>query len=108
MSAAVKTAARIDWSALSSKLKPETMASVNGFRRRHSELLKTVSELREHQVTIDFNRYKNVLKNKKVAEEAERAIKAFKPATIDLTEQLLMVSEQEKRLYVYLVVNRND
>ncbi|KAJ1330694.1 hypothetical protein BSLG_009146 [Batrachochytrium salamandrivorans] len=95
--AAVKAAARIDWSALSTKLKPETMASVNSFRRRHSDLLKTVTDLREHQVTIDFTRYKSVLKNQKVVEEAERAIKGFRPATVDLSEQLRMVADQEAK-----------
>eukprot|EP00842_Homolaphlyctis_polyrhiza_P003864 jgi/Hompol1/4479/HPOL_003674-RA len=88
-------AARIDWSALSAKLKPDTVAAVNAFRRRHGELAKVVADLKEHQVAIDFARYRSTLKNQKVVDEAEKAFKSFKPATYDLAEQLRIIKEKE-------------
>ncbi|KAH9265267.1 hypothetical protein BASA84_001744 [Batrachochytrium salamandrivorans] len=74
--AAVKAAARIDWSALSTKLKPETMASVNSFRRRHSDLLKTVTDRVSTKSHIDllatrvFSRIKRSLKRPSVPSKA--------------------------------------
>ncbi|KAJ3098504.1 ATP synthase d subunit [Phlyctochytrium planicorne] len=86
---------KIDWVALGSKLKPETLASVNAFRRRHADLVKTIGELKEQSTTIDFEHYRKVLKNKKVVNDAEKAFQAFKPATYDLSEQLRIIEQQE-------------
>ncbi|TPX67200.1 hypothetical protein SpCBS45565_g03977 [Spizellomyces sp. 'palustris'] len=89
--------ARIDWGALGTKLKPETVAAISAFRRRHTELTKTVTELREQSATIDFEAYRKVLKNKKVVNDAEKSFNAFTPATYDLGEQLRIIeSEQAK------------
>ncbi|KAJ1549403.1 ATP synthase d subunit, partial [Nowakowskiella sp. JEL0078] len=90
-------ATRIDWNALSSKLKPDTIAALNSFRSRHSELTKTISDLKEHQATINFDAYRAILSNKAVVDEAERALKAFKPATFDLTEQIRIIDQQEAK-----------
>ncbi|KAJ3020182.1 ATP synthase d subunit [Thoreauomyces humboldtii] len=91
-----QAATRVDWSALGSKLKPETVASVNAFRRRHTELTKTVTDLREQSATIDFQHYAKILKNQKVVQDAERAFKGFSPATYDLKEQLRAIESQQK------------
>ncbi|KAJ3108496.1 ATP synthase d subunit [Phlyctochytrium bullatum] len=88
---------KIDWSALSAKLKPETLASVNAFRRRHADLIKTVNELKEVNTTIDFEQYRKVLKNKKVVADAEKAFLAFKPATYDLSEQLRVIDQEQTK-----------
>ncbi|TPX31533.1 hypothetical protein SmJEL517_g05151 [Synchytrium microbalum] len=93
--AAKAVAAAVNWASVSSKLKPETVAALNAFRRRHTDLTKQVTELREAQVTIDFEAYRRVLKNKKVVSEAEKAFKNFSPATIDLSEQLKNIEKQE-------------
>ncbi|KAL2912006.1 ATP synthase d subunit [Polyrhizophydium stewartii] len=95
--AAAATAARIDWTALSAKLKPDTVAAVNAFRRRHADAAKAVRELKDHQVSIDIERYRAVLKNQKVVEEAERALKSFRPATVDLTDQLRVIETHEAK-----------
>ncbi|KAI8921512.1 hypothetical protein BC831DRAFT_476852 [Entophlyctis helioformis] len=97
MSAAASAARTIDWTALSAKLKPETVAAVSAFRRRHADLTKTVAELREQLAPIDFARYRSVLKNSRIVDEAERAAKAFRPASYDLTEQLRIIKEQETK-----------
>lgn len=95
---------RVDWTALTSKLKPETVAALNGFRRRHADLSRTVSELREAQTTVDFAPYKSTLKNQKVVSEAERAFKAFKPATYDLSEQLRIIDEAEAKAVRLVII----
>ncbi|KAJ3183456.1 ATP synthase d subunit [Geranomyces variabilis] len=97
MAAPARQAARIDWSALGTKLKPETVAAVNAFRRRHTELTKTVADLREQSATIDFAHYQKVLKNKAVVNDAEKAFKAFKPATYDLSEQIRAIEGQQQK-----------
>ncbi|KAI8854178.1 hypothetical protein BC829DRAFT_424533 [Chytridium lagenaria] len=97
MSAARSAVTKIDWAALGSKLKPETVAAVNAFRRRHADLVKTVSELKEQNTTINFEQYRSVLKNQKVVNDAEKAFAAFKPATYDLSEQLRIIQQQEAK-----------
>ncbi|KAJ3038884.1 ATP synthase d subunit [Rhizophlyctis rosea] len=90
-------AQRIDWSGLAAKIRPETAASIAAFRRRHQELVKTVADLKEQNTTINFDHYRSTLKNAKVVSEAERAFKGFTPASYDLTEQLRIIGEQEKK-----------
>ncbi|KAJ3415821.1 ATP synthase d subunit [Chytridiales sp. JEL 0842] len=88
---------KVNWGALSSKLKPETVAAVNSFRRRQADLQKTLDELKEANTSIDFESYRKILANKKVVADAEKAFAAFKPATYDLTEQLRIIQEQETK-----------
>ncbi|KAI8813623.1 hypothetical protein BJ742DRAFT_788959 [Cladochytrium replicatum] len=96
--AAVRAAAKkIDWSAVTTKLKPETVASLNAFRRRQQELQKTVQELKDHQTSIDFDAYRRVLSNKGIVDEAQKAFAAFKPATYDVTEQVRIIEQHEAK-----------
>ncbi|KAJ3327371.1 ATP synthase d subunit [Blyttiomyces sp. JEL0837] len=88
---------KIDWTALASKLRPETVASLNAFRRRHADLVKTLNDLKEQQTSIDFAHYRSVLKNQKIVNDAEKSFTAFKPATYDLTEQLRIIESQEAK-----------
>ncbi|KAJ3218792.1 ATP synthase d subunit [Dinochytrium kinnereticum] len=98
--AARSAVTKIDWAALGSKLKPETLAAVNSFRRRHAELVKTVSELKEQSTTINFDQYRGVLKNQKIVNDAEKAFAAFKPATYDLSEQIRIIEQQEAKAII--------
>ncbi|KAJ3057195.1 ATP synthase d subunit [Rhizophlyctis rosea] len=98
MATQVRSAAqRIDWAGVASKLRPETASAINAFRRRHQELAKTVADLREAETTVNFEQYRKVLKNAKVITEAEAALKRFTPATVDLSQQLRIIEEQEKK-----------
>ncbi|KAJ3294499.1 ATP synthase d subunit [Borealophlyctis nickersoniae] len=98
MATPVRSAAtKIDWAGLSTKLKPETVAAINAFRRRHMDLTKTVADLKEANTSIDFEHYRRILKNQKVVAEAEKAFKSFTPATYDLAEQLRIIKEQESK-----------
>ncbi|KAI9143182.1 hypothetical protein BKA69DRAFT_1062753 [Paraphysoderma sedebokerense] len=89
----------IDWSNLSValKLKPETSASLSAFRKRHEELQRTVATLQEARSDIDFNHYRSILKNKKVVDDAEKALKAFAPAKYDLQAQLKVIHSFEAK-----------
>ncbi|KAI9203896.1 uncharacterized protein BJ171DRAFT_508605 [Polychytrium aggregatum] len=97
MAAVRASAQRIDWTSLSAKLKPETVASLNGFRRRHAELTKVVQELKESKGAIDFAHYQKVLKNQKVVSDAQSAFNSFKPASYDLKEQLRIIDQEEAK-----------
>ncbi|KAI9096132.1 hypothetical protein DFS34DRAFT_154890 [Phlyctochytrium arcticum] len=88
---------RIDFAALSAKMRPETVASLGALRRRHSELTKTVADLREQSATIDFAAYRKVLKNTKVVDSAEKSFTAFAPATYDLGEQLRIIESERAK-----------
>ncbi len=89
----MSAARNINWSALSSKLKPDTMASLNAFRRRHADLQKTLTELKEQDKPLDFSSYRSVLKNTKVIDNAEKAFKNFKPVSYDLSEQIKVIEQ---------------
>ncbi|TPX38592.1 hypothetical protein SeMB42_g06646 [Synchytrium endobioticum] len=93
--AVAKAASSVNWSSVTSKLKPETVAALNAFRRRHADLTKQVQEFREQQISIDFGSYQKVLQNKKVVADAERAFTKFSPATIDLSDIIRKIETQE-------------
>ncbi|KAI8808881.1 hypothetical protein BJ742DRAFT_853153 [Cladochytrium replicatum] len=94
--AAVRAAAKkVDWTTVTAKLKPETVASLNAFRRRQQELQKTVQELKDQQTSIDFDAYRRVLSNKGIVDEAQKAFAAFKPASYDVTEQVRIIEQHE-------------
>ncbi|KAJ3201715.1 ATP synthase d subunit [Clydaea vesicula] len=97
MSSVKSIASKIDWPALSQKLKPDTLAAVSNFRRRHMELAKQLQDLKEQNRPIDFSFYKNTLKNKTVVENAEKAFAAFKPSTFDLSKQNDIIRDQEAK-----------
>lgn len=95
--AAKSAISRIDWSSLQSKVQPETFAALNAFRKRHADLSKTLGDLKEQSTTIDFAHYQKVLKNKKVATEAQKIFSAFKPAAADLSQQLKVIDDAQKK-----------
>ncbi|KAJ3247157.1 ATP synthase d subunit [Chytriomyces hyalinus] len=90
-------ARKVDFSKLTATLRPDTVASVNAFRRRHADLVKQISELREQSTTINFEGYRSILSNKKVVNDAEKAFSAFRPASYDLKEQMRVIEAQEAK-----------
>ena len=95
---------KINWTSLSSKLRPETLNALNSFRRRHADLSKQLQDLKEQSTSIDFSHYKNTLKNTKVVAEAEKVFTSFKPATIDLKEKLQFIKQQETAAVCFLLL----
>ncbi|KAJ3289102.1 mitochondrial ATP synthase [Rhizoclosmatium globosum] len=88
-------AKRVDFAKLAASLRPDTVASLNAFRRRHTDLVKQIADLKEQATTINFEGYRSILSNKKVVNDAEKAFAAFKPAQYDLREQLRVIEAQE-------------
>lgn len=95
---AVRSAAtKIDWTGLAGKLRPETVASLQAFRRRHTELNATVAELKAQLKEVDFESYRKNMRNTAIVDEAERALRSFSPAKFDVSEQLKVIDAQEAK-----------
>jgi len=90
-------ATKIDWTGLAGKLRPETVASLQAFRRRHTELNATIAELKAQLKDVDFDTYRKTLRNTTLVDEAEKAFKSFSPAKFNIAEQLKAVDEQEAK-----------
>lgn len=94
---------KVDWQLVAKRVKPETFASIQAFRSRQAQLLKTVSELREQATPLDLTHYSQ-LKNQSVVAEARKSLAAFKPTAYPLKEQseiiassrILAVAEAQK------------
>ncbi|GBB94730.1 hypothetical protein RclHR1_02400026 [Rhizophagus clarus] len=99
MASSTRAAAAIDWSKLtvSLGLKKETVAALQAFRKRNDEARRVVSALKEQKTDIDFEHYRKLLKNKSIVNEAENALRAFKPAKVDLTAQMRAVETVETK-----------
>ncbi|PBL02163.1 ATP synthase d subunit [Armillaria gallica] len=62
----------------------ETIASLQAFRKRHSEAQRINAQYASQPTTVDLAYYRSVLKNQAVVDEAEKVLKAFKPVTYDV------------------------
>ncbi|KAK0453265.1 ATP synthase d subunit [Armillaria solidipes] len=62
----------------------ETIASLQAFRKRHSEAQRINTQYASQPTTVDLAYYRSVLKNQAVVDEAEKILKAFKPVTYDV------------------------
>jgi F-type H+-transporting ATPase subunit d len=62
----------------------ETIASLQAFRKRHSEAQRLAAQYDSQPTTVDFAHYRSVLKNKAVVDDAEKLLKDFKPVTYDV------------------------
>lgn len=66
----------------------ETIASLQAFRKRHADAQRLHSQATSQPTTVDFAKYRDVLKNKEIVDEAEKLFKSFKPVTYDVSAQL--------------------
>ncbi|KAI8989974.1 hypothetical protein BDB01DRAFT_779586 [Pilobolus umbonatus] len=90
-------AAAINWTKLSVSLPQETVASLQAFRKRNDEVKRILGELKEQNTTVDFSRYRKVLKNQAVVDQAEKAISGFKPIAYNLDAQLNAINQFETK-----------
>ncbi|TIA75342.1 hypothetical protein E3P89_00322 [Wallemia ichthyophaga] len=76
----------VDFSRLTSQigLGKDTVAQINAFRKRADEAKRSLTNLQEHKVDVDFSHYRSTLKNSAVVDELESKVKSFKPATYDV------------------------
>ncbi|KAH8118515.1 ATP synthase d subunit [Phellopilus nigrolimitatus] len=79
-------AVALDFTRIYSKLNlgKETIASLQAFRKRHADAQRVTSQLASQPTTVDFARYRSVLKNTAIVDEAEKILKEFKPVTYDV------------------------
>ncbi|KAG1436628.1 hypothetical protein G6F56_013477 [Rhizopus delemar] len=96
MASSVRAAA-INWSKLNVTLPQETVLSLQAFRKRNDEVKRVLSELKEQNTTVDFAHYRNLLKNQNIVDQAEKAVKAFKPVSYNLNAQLDVISQFETK-----------
>ena len=64
----------------------ETVASLQAFRKRHSDALRQIEALKNQPTTVDLSKYRGTLKNQAIVDEAEKLLKGFKPVTYDVKE----------------------
>jgi len=89
-------AKQVDWSALTSKLRPETASTLAAFRRRHQDLQSSIQSLASQKKEIDFDHYRNTLQNKAVVDEAELALRYFVAKKVtNLDAQLKAINDAE-------------
>ena len=62
----------------------ETVATLQAFRKRHSEAQRISGQLNAQPTTVDLAHYRAVLKNKAIVDEAEKTLRDFKPVTYDV------------------------
>ena len=76
---------------------PETISSLQAFRKRNSEAQRIHASLSAQPTTIDISYYRSVLKNQAVVDEAERALRAFKPITYDVQAHVKAIEAFEAK-----------
>ncbi|KAI9354193.1 hypothetical protein BD770DRAFT_325020 [Pilaira anomala] len=96
MASSVRAAA-INWSKLSVTLPQETVVSLQAFRKRNDEVKRVLAELKEQNTTVDFSRYRKVLKNQGIIDQAEKAVSGFKPVAYNLEAQLSAIDQFEAK-----------
>ncbi|CAG8503911.1 14251_t:CDS:1 [Acaulospora morrowiae] len=88
----------LDWSKLTALgLKRETVLALQAFRKRNEEAKRVLQVLKEQKTDIDFNHYRTILKNKGIVEEAEKALKTYKPVKVDLDTQIKIIETFEAK-----------
>lgn len=62
----------------------ETIASLQAFRKRHTEAQRLATQYDSQPTTVDFAHYRSILKNKAIVDDAEKVLEDFKPVTYDV------------------------
>ncbi|GAA6028314.1 hypothetical protein JCM8097_006971 [Rhodosporidiobolus ruineniae] len=89
----------LDWSRISSRmgLGKETLAQLNAFRTRAAAARAANAAVKEQKTTVDFEHYRQVLKNKEIVAEGEKLLKGFKAVDYDLQAQLKAIAAFEAK-----------
>lgn len=91
MSSVAKSAVtKLNWAKVISSLglTGNTAASLNAFKKRNDEAKKEHLDLAQQATDVDFDHYRSILSNSKVVDEIERAVRAFKPVTYDVSKSI--------------------
>ncbi len=76
-------------------LRGQTAASLQAFKQRNENARRRVQALSGQPTTVDFARYRGLLKNRAVVDEIERRFRDFKPAAYDVQRQLKAIDAFE-------------
>jgi F-type H+-transporting ATPase subunit d len=76
-------------------LRGQTATSLQTFKKRNDDARRKVQVLSETPQTINFEHYRDVLKNQAIIDEIEQHFKTFKPATYDANRQLKAIEAFE-------------
>ncbi|KAK4051098.1 ATP synthase d subunit [Microbotryomycetes sp. JL221] len=92
-------AVAVDWTRISTKLglPRETLAALSAFRKRAADARSAHATYSAAQRSVDFERYRSILKNKDVVSEGEKLFKQFKPADYDVKAQLKAIDAFEQK-----------
>ncbi|KAJ2765148.1 ATP synthase d subunit [Coemansia nantahalensis] len=89
----------INWPVVSSVLSKHTeiTKSLGAFRKGYEEAERQLTQLKEADRAIDFEHYRQVLKNTEIVDRLEKIAKAQKVAKVDLAEQLKTIAAFEAK-----------
>ncbi|MCJ1300955.1 ATP synthase d subunit [Hypocenomyce scalaris] len=92
-------ALKVDWSKIGTSLglKGQTAAALQAFKKRNDEARRKVHLLSDQAQTVDFQHYRDILKNQSVVDEIENHFKQFKPASYDVGRQIKAIETFEKQ-----------
>ncbi|KAF4574910.1 ATP synthase d subunit [Pleurotus pulmonarius] len=99
MATKVAASAAVDFSRVYSSLGlgKETIASLQAFRKRHSEAQRLHAQYSGQPTTVDLARYRSILKNTAIIDEAEKLLKDFKPVTYDVSAHVKAIETFEAK-----------
>lgn len=80
---------------LASCTKTETVASLQAFRKRHSDAQRALDALRNQPTSVDLAKYRSTLKNQAIVDEADKIMKGFKPVTYEVKEMVKAIEAFE-------------
>lgn len=78
-------------------LRGQTATALQAFKKRNDDARRKVQVLSEQAQTVDFDHYRNTLKNQAVIDDIEAQFKSFKPATYDVSRQLKAIDAFESQ-----------
>ena len=92
-------ALKIDWAKVTTSLglRGQTAASLQSFKKRNDDARRKVQVLSELPQTVNFDQYRQTLKNQAIVDELENHVKNFKPATYDVDRQVKAIDAFESQ-----------
>ncbi|KZF20798.1 putative ATP synthase subunit D, mitochondrial [Xylona heveae TC161] len=90
-------ALKIDWVKIGTSLglKGQTATALQSFKKRNDDARRKVQTLSEQPQTVDFAKYRSLLKNQAVVDEIENHFKSFQPVTYDVSRQIKAIEAFE-------------
>jgi len=75
----------------------ETIASLQAFRKRHSDAQRLQNQYSSQPTTVDIAQYRSVIRNQAIVDEAEKILKDFKPVTYDVKAHVQAIEAFEAK-----------